>query len=159
MPTFSERNAMIEKIERLPDLLEQAVKGLNEAQLDTRYRDGGWTVRQVVHHLADSHMNAFVRMKLLMTEETPTIKPYDQEHWAELPDTKAFPVQSSISIIRGLHPRITHFLKTLPDSAWQRKGVHPESGTITLDSLLVTYSKHGENHVGQITGLRARKGW
>jgi hypothetical protein len=159
MPSKAERDAMISKIELLPDQVEEAVRGLNNSQLDTPYRDGGWTVRQVVHHLADSHMNAWSRMKLLMTEENPTIKPYDQEKWADLQDGKSLPIQSSLMILRGLHARMTSFLRTRQDGDWSRKGMHPESGLISLDSLLVTYSKHGENHVGQITGLRKKMGW
>lgn len=159
MPTQAERNAMIKKIERLPVIAEAAVKGLTDEQLDTQYREGGWTVRQVIHHLADSHMNAFVRMKLVLTENHPTLKPYDQEEWAKLPDTTSIPIQSSLAILRGLHERCAHLLKSIPENAWQRTAHHPESGEVTLHSLLVTYSKHGENHVQQITGLRSAKGW
>lgn len=159
MLTKAERDAMIVKIERLPDQVEEAVRGLADSQLDTPYRDGGWTVRQVVHHLADSHLNAWTRMKLLLTEENPTIKPYDQEKWADLPDGKSQPIQSSILILKGLHARMTGLLRSRSEADWDRRGVHPESGPITLQSLLVTYSKHGENHVGQITELRKKMGW
>jgi len=159
MLTPAERRQKIEDIRRLPASLEAAVKGLNDQQLDTPYRAGGWTVRQVVHHLADSHMNAFVRMKLILTEENPTLKPYDQDAWAKLPDTKMTPIQSSLAILRGLHDRWHKLLETVPDEGWSRTALHPERGEVSLESQLVTYSSHGEKHVGHITGLRSAKGW
>ena len=154
-----ERMERIEKIRALPALAEAAVKGLTGEQLDTRYRDGGWTVRQVVHHLADSHMNAFIRMKLILTEENPTLKPYDQDAWAALPDTLAMPVGVSIEILHGLHDRWCALMGALPEGAWARTAVHPERGKVTLESQLATYSGHGEKHVEQIMGLRRKNGW
>ena len=148
----------INRIRSLPRQLEKAIAGLDESQLSTPYRDGGWTVRQVVHHLADSHMNAFIRMKLILAEDHPTLKPYDQEVWAELPDIRS-PLDASLGIIRGLHERWVTLLENIPESAWTRTGKHPETGEVSLESLLTTYAHHGENHVGQITGLRSRKSW
>jgi hypothetical protein len=157
--TPSDRKGHIEKIRALPALLESAVKGLSDAQLDTPYREGGWTVRQVVHHLADSHMNAFVRMKLILTEEHPALKPYDQDRWAALVDGAKLPVQSSLAIVRGLHERWVALMESTPESAWLRAGHHPERGDITLEKTLTIYSGHGEKHVQQIAGLRAARGW
>ncbi len=157
--TAAERQEKIEKIRDLPNVVEAAVKGLNDQQLDTPYREGGWTIRQVVHHLADSHMNAFVRMKLMVTENHPTLKPYDQDAWAGLPDSNRLPVQSSLAIIRGLHERWATLLAALPESAWVRAAHHPERGEVTMEGTLSTYAGHGANHVRQITGLRQAKGW
>jgi hypothetical protein len=157
--TPEERKAKIGKIRALPALLEDAVRGLNDAQLDTRYREGGWTVRQVVHHVADSHMNAVIRMKLILTEEKPKLKPYDQDSWALLPDVGKVPVSVSLEILRGLHDRWTRLLESVPDNAWKRVGYHPENGDMTLEDVLNTYSAHGEKHAGQITGLRRARGW
>ncbi|MBI4552853.1 MAG: putative metal-dependent hydrolase [Candidatus Latescibacteria bacterium] len=158
MITPAERRDCIARIQQLPALVEEAVKGLHDDQLNTPYRQGGWTVRQVVHHLADSHLNAFVRMKLILTEDRPTLKPYDQDAWAKLPDA-AMPVASSVSILKGLHDRWTVVLEHVPESGWTRSAFHPEIGEVTLERMLVTYAGHGEHHVGQITGLRAAKGW
>ncbi|MEP7217478.1 MAG: YfiT family bacillithiol transferase [Bacteroidota bacterium] len=159
MLTEQERAERIGGIEELPALAEAAVRDLNDIQLDTPYRDGGWNVRQVIHHLADSHMNAIIRMKLLLTEENPTIKPYDQDSWVALADCAGYPVDSSLAILRGLHDRWVALLRSMPESAWSRGGMHPEIGAITMDDLLVNYSDHGANHVRQITGLRERNGW
>ena len=157
--TPDERRSKIGKIRALPSLLDGAVQGLNDAQLDTPYRQGGWTVRQVVHHLADSHMNAFIRMKLILTEEQPRLKPYDQDAWARLPDTLTMPIGVSMGILRGLHDRWTTLLESVPDAGWNRTAFHPERGDVTLDSILTTYAEHGEKHVGQITGLRRAQRW
>jgi hypothetical protein len=154
-----ERRRKIEQIRALPALLEQAVKGLSDVQLDTPYREGGWTARQVVHHVADSHMNAVIRMKLILTEDHPTVKPYDQDAWAGLPDSTGLPVDVSLQIIKGLHTRWMRLLESVGDGDWQKGGHHPESGTLTLDSILDIYSAHGERHVGQILGLRRARGW
>ncbi len=151
--------AMIDAIAALPDQIEAAVKGLNDAQLDTPYREGGWTVRQVVHHLADSHMNSFVRMKLILTEDKPALKPYNQDAWAIQADVRSIPVATSLAILRGLHARWVALLRALPESAWDRKGFHPERGDVTLQSMLVTYSGHGAKHVEHILGLRRAKQW
>jgi hypothetical protein len=153
------RGELIAKIQSLPDDAARAVHGLNESQLNTPYRDGGWTVRQVVHHLADSHMNAYIRMKLILTEDNPPLKGYDQEKWAELADVAGVPVEESLSLLRSLHRRWARLLESIPDPAWSRTGLHSESGIMSLDDLLTTYARHGENHVRQILDLRAEKGW
>ncbi|MFN0156652.1 MAG: YfiT family bacillithiol transferase [Bacteroidota bacterium] len=157
--TSRERAERIAKISTLPSLVKQAVSGLNDQQLDTTYRDGGWTVRQVVHHLADSHMNAFVRMKLILTEERPPLKGYSQDEWATLVDTKTLAIASSLAILSGLHERWTALLGTVNEAQWSRVGLHSERGDVTLESLLNTYAHHGEKHVGQIMNLRTIKGW
>ena len=159
MLTPTERRQKIDGIRRLPAALETAVKGLNDRQLDTPYRPGGWTIRQVVHHLADSHVNAFVRMKLILTEEKPRLKPYNQDAWANLPDANAMPVQSSLAILKGLHERWCTLLESVPEEAWSRTAIHPERGEVLLEGQLITYASHGEKHVGHITGLRSAKGW
>lgn len=153
------RSDRIARIRALPQLARAAVAGLDDAQLDTPYREGGWTPRQVIHHLADSHMNAYVRTRLILTEERPRLKPYDQEAWARLPDAHRLPVDGSLAILEGLHVRWCRLLEELPEPAWARTGEHPEFGTISLDDILDTYARHGENHVGQIAGLRKRMGW
>lgn len=153
-----QRKSKIADIRAFPPILKSAVSGLNDEQLDTPYRDGGWTVRQVVHHLADSHANAYLRFRWLVTEDYPTIKTYDQDVWAALPDTR-LPLNSSLGIIDGLHERWATFLEGLSDEAWARKGMHPEIGEVSLDDLLEIYSGHGAHHAGQITDLRARKDW
>jgi hypothetical protein len=159
MLTSAERQDMIAKIQRLPADLEVAVKGLHERQLDTPYREGGWTVRQVVHHLADAHVNGFIRVKLTLTEERPTIKPYDQNTWAQTSDVMQTPILSSLAILKGLHARLGTLLESLPESSFARSAFHPEIGEVTLDDWLVTLARHGENHLAQIAGLRTAKGW
>ena len=156
--TVMDRTQNINAIRALPDVLEGSIRGLSDAQLDTPYRQGGWTIRQVVHHLADSHINAFVRMKLILTEENPALKPYDQDDWARLVDSR-LPPASSLAIIRGLHERWAVLLSAVPETSWGRKGLHPERGVVTLESMLETYARHGEKHVEQIMGLRRAKSW
>jgi hypothetical protein len=158
MSTTEQRSAKIERIGAAPTALRNAVKGLTDEQLDTPYRDGGWTCRQVVHHVADSHMNAFLRFRWVVAEDRPTIKTYDQDEWAKFPDLK-LPLDPSLQIIDALHTRWTTFLSALPSSAWERKANHPEHGEVTMDDLLNIYSEHGHNHAKQITDLRERKGW
>jgi hypothetical protein len=155
----AERAERIRKIRALPAALRTAVAGLTDVRLDTPYRDGGWTVRQVVHHLADSHMNAFVRMKLILTETHPTLKPYDQNAWALMPDGKDAPIDASLAVLDGLHERWTAMLEGVGEKDWVRTALHPERGEITLDSLLQTYAGHGEKHVEHIAGLRTARGW
>ncbi|MBP1619814.1 MAG: DinB-like domain protein [Acidobacteria bacterium] len=154
----TEREALIDGLAAVPAALEAAITGLTDAQLDTPYREGGWTVRQVVHHLADSHINAFVRVKLVLTEDHPTLKPYVQDRWAELADTK-LPVAPSLAIVRGVHERWVALLRSLPGTAWTRTAFHPENGEMSLDDILALYGRHGADHVGQIAALRARMAW
>jgi len=155
----AERTEKIDALRRLPEALEVAVRGLTDQQLDTPYREGGWTVRQVVHHLADSHMNAFIRMKLILTEENPTLKPYDQERWATQADVMKMPIGSSLMLLRGLHQRWAVLLEQVPGDAWGRTAYHPEHGEVTLERQLITYAAHGEKHIGHIMGLRTLRGW
>jgi hypothetical protein len=155
----AERMLRIRKIEALPAGLRAAIHGLSDSQLDTPYRDGGWTVRQVVHHLADSHMHAYVRMKLILAEDRPTLKTYNQDVWARMPDGHDLPVAPSLRLLEGLHERWTAMLLQVRDEEWLRAAVHPERGEITLESMLQTYAGHGEKHVAQITGLRRARGW
>ncbi len=157
--TPSERTEHIQRIRALPRLIASVVEGLSDAQLDTPYRTGGWTPRQVVHHLADSHMNAFVRMKLILTEDKPKLKTYEQDEWAKLPDGKAIPVASSLMLLAGLHERWTMLLEGLTEEQWSRTAIHPDSGPVTMESMVRTYSSHGERHAGQISGLRKERGW
>jgi len=156
--TEAQRRASIAAIAEAPARLRQAVAGLNEQQLDTPYRPGGWTVRQVVHHLPDSHMNAYVRFKLALTEHEPAIKTYDEARWAELADAKA-PIEPSLLLLDNLHQRWIALLNSLAPSDWQRKLRHPEMGLLTLDSMLQLYSWHGRHHIAHITSLRERNGW
>lgn len=153
-----ERMQHIDAIERLPQEVDEAVAGIDDAVLDTPYREGGWTPRQVVHHLADSHMNAFIRMRLVVTEDHPAIKPYDQDAWAVLEDSTSLPIAPSLSILSGLHARWARFLRSLPEDAFSRTAFHPEHGELTLDRLLAIYGKHGANHCQQIRDLRQRVG-
>lgn len=155
----SERPQLIQQIADAPANLRAAVHGLSEQQLDTPYREGGWTVRQVAHHLPDSHLNAYVRFKLAMTEEHPTIKPYEQQLWAELVDAKTAPVEPSLLLLESLHKRWVLFLQSLKPSDFGRTLNHPESGVMNLDALLQLYAWHGRHHVAQITSLRERMGW
>jgi uncharacterized damage-inducible protein DinB len=154
-----QRLPLIETIAQLPAKLGAAVAGLNAAQLDTPYRPGGWTVRQVVHHVADSHMNSFVRFKLAVTENTPTIKPYEEKLWAETVDTKKAPIDLSLKLLDGLHARWVLLLRSLTDEDWARLLKHPERGTVTLDENLCLYAWHCRHHVAHITALREREGW
>ena len=159
MPVTSElRSAAIDAIAGLPDLMRAAVADLDDAQLDTPYRPDGWTIRQVVHHVADSHMNAFIRVKLTLTEDTPTIKPYDEKAWSELPDMR-LPVEVSLHLLDALHERWVHLLRAQPGSAFQRQIFHPENGPMTLDAMVSQYAWHGRHHTAHITGLRQRQGW
>ena len=158
-PTATERRARIARLRALPKQLAEVVQGLDAAQLDTPYREGGWTAAQVVHHLADSHMNAFIRCRLVATEERPPLKPYLQDVWAAYPDSRSTTLAPSMAILRGLHRRWATFLSKLPREAWSRIGIHAEHGEMTLDRLLEMYANHGEKHVGHIAGLRKARGW
>jgi hypothetical protein len=157
--TDIQRTACIAQIAELPARLSAAVTGLTPPQLDTAYRPGGWTVRQLVHHIADSHMNAFTRFKLALTENEPTIKTYEEALWAELADTKMPAIEPSLAIIDNLHRRWVILLRSLGPADWPRKFRHPEWGLATVDFLLAQYSWHGRHHVAHITALRERNGW
>jgi hypothetical protein len=156
MATPAERKERIARIAALPDALAAFVAGLNDAQLDALGDDDPWTVRQVTHHVADSHMNAFIRMKLMLTEQHPTLRPYDQDAWALLPDTRTMPVDATLALLRGLHARWVRLLESLGDDDWSRGAYHPENGEVTLDGILATYAQHGEDHVAQIKRILAR---
>jgi hypothetical protein len=153
------RQQAIESIAATPKNLREVVRGLNEAQLDTPYRDGGWTVRQVVHHVPDSHMNAYVRLKLALTEVKPTIKPYEESAWAELADSKGAPIEASQRLLEALHERWDRVWRSLKPEDFSRPLVHPENGERNIDWLLFVYEWHGRHHVAHITELRKRKGW
>jgi uncharacterized damage-inducible protein DinB len=158
--TAADRRDRIEQIEQARAALRAAVRGLTDAQLDTRYRPGGWTVRQVVHHVPDSHLNAMTRFKLALTEDTPTIKPYDEARWAELGDVGATPVETSLRLLEALHERLVILLRSLEPAQFQRTLFHPERNAVmTLDELLALYAWHGRHHAAHITGLRQREGW
>ena len=157
--TGAERTALIDAIEAHPASMRTAVKGLSDEQLDTPYREGGWTVRQVVHHVVDSHVNSYVRFKLSVTETRPTIMTYEQTTWAELPDAKLAPVEGSLAILDALHVRWVAFLRALSPADCLRSIYHPESGVITVDVLLEIYGWHCPHHEGHITRLRERMGW
>ena len=153
------RREMIEGIAETPAKLRAAVAGFTEKQFDTPYREGGWTVRQVVHHLADSHLNAYVRFKLAMTEDEPTVKTYEEQLWAETPDAKAAPAELSLALLDGLHQRWALLLRSMSAADFNRKFTHPEHGKMTLERLLGLYVWHGRHHTAHITGLREREGW
>lgn len=156
--TPAARAAAISRLGAVPNELHEAVRDLDPAQLDTPYRDGGWTVRQVVHHVADSHINAYVRSKLAMTEQDPPIKAYDENLWAKLADAQG-PIGPSLLLVQSLHDRWVHCLRALPEQAFARTCVHSERGKMTLDDLTALYAWHGTHHIAHITQLRRRKGW
>lgn len=149
----------IQAIAETPGQLREAVQGLDETQLDTPYREGGWTLRQVVHHVADSHMNAYVRAKLALTEPAPVIKPYDEAAWAMLADTTAVPIDVSLNLLEALHARWVALLRSIPDEDFRREYVHPDTGQHTLDRLVALYAWHGPHHTAHITSARQRLGW
>jgi uncharacterized damage-inducible protein DinB len=153
-----QKRQCLDNIEQTPTRVREAVRGLSDTQLDTPYRDGGWTVRQVVHHVPDSHMNSYIRFKLALTEDDPTIKPYFEDRWAELPDSRQ-PIENSLVMLDALHRRWTIVLHNITDPNWQRTFRHPELGPMTLEKTLALYSWHGQHHVAHITSLRKRMGW
>ena len=151
--------ALIGDIEAAPGLLRAAVHGLDDAQLDTPYRPGGWTVRQTVHHVGDSHMNSFIRFRKALTENEPTIFAYDQDRWSELADMRTVPVEVSLQLVDALHRRWTVMLKSLAPADFDRTFRHPEMGLVRLDNNLALYAWHGKHHTAHITALRHRMGW
>lgn len=153
------RRALIAEIGRAAPALRAAVEGLTDAQLETPYREGGWTVRQVVHHLADSHLNGYVRIRRALTEDGPPVSEYDQERWAELPDARSAPVELSLGLLEALHARWVRLLEGIPEADFSRVLVHPKHGRITVDDALQIYAWHGRHHVAQVTRLREREGW
>ncbi|WP_422661178.1 YfiT family bacillithiol transferase [Paenibacillus sp. EC2-1] len=156
--TSSIKDVWINEIENFPRLLRETVKDLVDEQLDTAYRSGGWTVRQVIHHLADSHMNAYVRFKLALTEENPVIKPYNETKWAELSDYR-LPIDTSLALLETLHNRWTNLLNSLTPADLDKKFIHPDSGEVSVGKNIGMYAWHGRHHLAQISSLCNRKGW
>ena len=155
-----QREAWIRSIETLPARLRRAVKGFTREQWETPYRPGGWTVRQLVHHLPDSHLNAYIRFKLALTEDEPTVKPYDEAAWAELADTPTTAPEVSLALLEALHARWVALLRAMPDAAYERTFYHPEhQRSFTLEQVLAQYAWHSEHHLGHITALCEREGW
>ena len=156
----AERHAMLDDIAVTPARMRAAVAGLSDEQLNTPYREGGWTVRQVVHHVPDSHLNAYCRLKLALTEEQPVIRPYDESTWAQLEDSRLTPIEVSLTLVESLHARWMTLLRSMKPEDFRRTFRHPEhEGTPTLDWLVAMYAWHGKHHVGHITSLRERMGW
>ncbi|MBC7842909.1 MAG: putative metal-dependent hydrolase [Gemmatimonadaceae bacterium] len=153
------RAAAIDEIAVLPAAMRAAVQGLTLAQLETPYRDGGWTVRQVVHHVPDSHVHAYTRVKFALTEEAPTIRPYDEAAWSELPDVIALPIDVSLTLLEAIHARWIACVRGLSESQFARVFVHPDLGPQRVDLSLLRYAWHGRHHVAHITALRTRMGW
>jgi len=157
--TPEKRKGWIRDIEEMPETLRRSLDGLSAARWDTPYRDGGWTVRQITHHLADSHMNAFIRCKLALTADSPGITPYSQDAWAATVDAVGVEPGESLSILEGLHRRWAALLSALAPGDFARTFTHPESGLVAIERTLQTYAWHGRHHVAQILSLRERKGW
>src|SRR5205809_1920817 len=158
-PTEQQRNKFIDDIEQTPARLRAAIQGLTPQQIETPYREGGWTVRQVVHHVPESHMNAYIRFKLALTEDTATIKPYEEDKWAMLPDISR-PIEVSLQLLDSLHVRWVKLLTLLKEQEWKRTYHRPAMGkTLPLEQVLALYAWHGRHHVAHITTLRQNKGW
>jgi hypothetical protein len=158
-PAGHEVRRLIDDIADTPERLRAAVEGLSERQLDTPYRPDGWTVRQVVHHVPDSHVNSYVRFRLALTETEPTIRPYDEARWAELTDARTAPVGMSLALLDSLHERWVVLLRSLSSSDLKLKFIHPEIGEVSLVKNVALYAWHGKHHVAHITSLRERMGW
>jgi len=156
--TRDEQRDAIASIADTPNRLRDAVAGLSDDQLDTPFRPGGWTVRQLVHHIVDSHINGYVRLKLALTEDAPTIRPYNQVEWAQLPDSRE-PISVSLDMLDALHQRWVLLWNGLSPDDWSRPFHHPESGEMRVDELAALYAWHGAHHIAHITSLRQRKGW
>lgn len=154
-----ERAALIDVIAAAPEQMAKAVAGLNDAQLDTPYRDGGWTVRQVVHHVVDSHVNSYIRTKFAVAEDNPTIIPYNEAVWANFDDAAHAPVEGSLTLLTALHARWVRFFRSLDEAAFARTLVHPENGVMDLDFVIALYAWHGRHHIAHVTSLRRRMGW
>jgi len=157
--TDAQRAAFVDQIAALPRDMRQAVAGLDDSQLDTPYREGGWTVRQVVHHVPDSHVNAYTRFKLALTEPTPTIKTYEEARWAELPEARSAPIAVSLGLLDALHERWVLLLRVLAPGQFARAFRHPELGLMTLNQQVAMYAWHGRHHLAHIESLRTRMGW
>lgn len=157
--TPSERQDLIAKLDTTPARLRAAIADLSEEQWETPYRPDGWTVRQTVHHIADSHMNAYIRFKLGLTEDVPTVKPYNEKMWAQLEDGRNADPEISLRLLDALHERWTILLRSLPPEVFAQKLRHPEDGVLSLDVVLQTYEWHGRHHIAHITSLRERMGW
>lgn len=158
--TPTQRAALIAELQSLPLRLREAVSDLNDEQLDTPYRPGGWTVRQLLHHVPDSHANGYIRTKLALTEDTPTIKPYEEQHWAELSDTFVLPVEAALSLLEALHLKWVAVWQSMSEEQYQRGYFHPASQqTVSLDEQLGLYAWHSKHHLAHITALRERMAW
>lgn len=157
--TSEERQVNIALLKQAPNALRSALAGLSAPQLDTPYREGGWTVRQVAHHLPDSHLNAYTRVKLALTEEKPVIKPYDETAWALLADTQYTHLEVSIVLLGAVHTRLAIIFESLEESDWQREYLHPVNGATSIEATLASYIWHGQHHIAHITNLRERKDW
>jgi hypothetical protein len=157
--TPEQRKQWIAELAKAPANFRAAVSGLNEQQLNTPYRDGGWTVRQVIHHVPDSHLNAYIRFKLALTESEPTIKPYDEAAWAELSDTRDTPIEVSLAMLENLHTRWVRLMDAMSDADFQKHFRHPERGVVTLEMNLALYAWHCKHHAAHITSLRERSEW
>jgi uncharacterized damage-inducible protein DinB len=154
-----QRTVWIEDLDRLPAQLRAATANLSEQQLDTPYRSGGWTVRQLIHHIADSHINSYVRFRLALTEQMPVIKPYDEKAWAELSDARTAPIGISLSILENVHARLVTLLRSMTDEDFMRKYRHPEMGESSLGAVLALYAWHSRHHLAHIQNLKQRSGW
>ena len=155
----TQRKKFIDEIERAPAALRAAIRGLSPQQMETPYRDGGWTVRQVVHHVPESHMNAYIRFKLALTEDEPTIKPYMEDRWAATGEVGSTPPEVSLALMDSLHDRWVRLLNSLQPADWKRTFRHPELGVVSLEKNLALYAWHGRHHAAHITELRKRMGW
>ncbi|HLZ92669.1 MAG TPA: putative metal-dependent hydrolase [Candidatus Acidoferrum sp.] len=153
------RHQAISAIADAPGKLRAAMKGLSDEQLDTPYREGGWTVRQVAHHVPDSHINAYVRLRLALTEHEPTIKPYEEARWADLEDARSAPIDVSLALLDSLHERWTRLLRSLDPADFARTFRHPDHGVRSIDWMLFLYAWHGRHHTAHITELRSQRGW
>jgi len=149
----------IDQIADTPARMRAAVAGLGDAELDTPYRPGGWTVRQLAHHVPDSHINSYMRFRLALTEDEPVIKPYEEGRWAELADARTMPVEPSLALLESLHARWVPLLRSLSDAEWKRRFRHPDLGLVSLENNAALYAWHGRHHVAHITALRERMGW